>query len=189
MTKNKLISGADFARVVGVDSHRVYRAIKNGFFSKAAAIVNPKTRKVELDPVLAADEWALNYNVVEGENKARDQNSGKKPKNEPPALPDTDPNSMAELKRKQAQIRLRSDALELRKLEGGLVDKTKVHAALFEMGKEIRLGLLSIPDRYIDDILAADNRGAGHAILLRAIHEQLNILADTIERELIPDAS
>lgn len=92
--------------------------------------------------------------------------------------------SIAELKRLQAELRVQRDAVELAKLKGKLVDKDKVYSTLFAFGQELRTSLLSLPDRVIDDILAAPSRNDAHLILTKELITALAALADFQNRDI-----
>lgn len=181
--------GSEFARMFDLSPSQVYRATKAGFFA-SCSYVDETTGKVWLYPTAAKSHWDKNRDHEKAANltkAAKATNSRPRQKKEyakPPAaaVGAQEPmgDSMAELKRKSLQLKLQSDALDLQKKRGILVDKSKVYAELFEVGKEIRLALLTIPDRVVDAMLAADNRTEAHAVLAREIHEHLQRIADRI---------
>lgn len=183
------VKAAEFSRRIGIDSHVVYRAIKRGDVFAESLFIDPETRQPWIYPEAGAREWAANYNPYKSGNLAKPKpvqegpRKGGRPKSAPhvpPQMPAVDPNGMAELKRKQAALKLQTEAITLRKLQGGLLDKKQVFAAQFEAAKQIRLGFESVPDRTIDAILAAGNRTAAHAVLAAEINAQLERVAETL---------
>lgn len=191
------VLAAEFARLYGLQVSQIYRAIKAGFFS-SCSWTDPKTNKVWLYPLAAKRYWDENRDHSKTENlkkaaKATNEKLGStrgRSATKPPTelvAPDKAIESIAELKRKSMQIRLQSDALDLQKKRGTLVDKAKVYSALFDVGKELRLAFLSIPDRVVDAMLAAQNRADAHLILAKEIQQQLERMADAISRDSIKD--
>lgn len=190
----------DFARQFDIPSAQVYRAVKAGFFA-SVSWTDPATKKVWLYPLAAKKHWDANRDHTKTDNlkraaKATNDKLGTKRERsatKPPAAAtqashpaETIGESIAEIKRKSAQIKLQSDALDLQRKRGSLVDKGKVYSALFEVGKELRLAFQSIPDRVVDAMLAAGNRAEAHALLAKEIQQQLERMADAIGRDLIP---
>jgi hypothetical protein len=191
------VLGPEFARMFNIPPAQVYRAAKAGFFS-SCSYVDEKTGKVWLYPKAAKAHWdtTRDHNKAANLTKSAAAANGK-PKRErreyakPPAAatggsPDSAiVESVAELKRKGLQLKLQSDALDLQRKRGALVDKSKVYSALFEVGKEIRLAFLSIPDRVVDAMLSAGSRTEAHAILSKEIHDHLQRIADRISGDVI----
>lgn len=84
----------------------------------------------------------------------------------------------------EANIAAKKDRLaelELKQKTGELVRKEDVYKALFAFGQQMRIALLAIPDRSIDEILAAKTRADAHNVLTNAIHAALTDL--TTEKE------
>lgn len=92
--------------------------------------------------------------------------------------------SKAELDRQLARIKLQKEAIELKKIQGSLLDKQKVYATLYGFGQELRTALMSLPDRVIDEILASPDRNVAHNKLTEAIAKELERMAEFQEREL-----
>lgn len=103
--------------------------------------------------------------------------------NEPPKPP---AGSLAAARLIQAQIKAKDMELDLRRKTGELVEKKKVYDALFGFGQEIRATFQVIPDRYIDEILAAKSRNEAHGILYKVISDALETLADFGKRDITP---
>lgn len=195
-TSETPVLGSEFARMFDLPAAQVYRAAKAGFFA-SCSFVDDKTGKVWIYPKAGKSHWDKNRDasksaaMAKGAAVANSKPKKRKAYAKPPAAAtNTGPEqafgeSVAELKRKSLQLKLQSDALDLQRKRGALVDKAKVYSALFEIGKEIRLGLQSIPDRVVDAMLAADNRTEAHAILAREIHDHLERIAGRISGEII----
>lgn len=194
------LSIREFAKRVGVTDVAVGKAIKAGKIVDAIDWTNPKRPKI--DPELALKEWGKNYDpsyhrtdkVTERLGSTSDTPEPKRaPRKsttsakEPPSgepQPTSGGKSLAELKRQTAEVRLHREALELKQKRGELVDKQKVYRALFSAGQEARTAFQAIPDRVIDDILAAKTRNEAHGILFNAIADTLEMLSDITNREL-----
>lgn len=192
-TKETPVLGPEFARMFDLSPSQVYRATKAGFFA-SCSYLDEKTGKVWIYPTAGKKHWDENRDHTKAENltkAAKVTNSrprAAKQYAKPPAAAvgavDVS-ESVAELKRQALRLKLQSDALDFQRKRGSVVEKAKVYAALFEVGKEIRLALQSIPDRVVDAMLAANNRTEAHAILAREIHEHLERIAERIAGDLI----
>jgi hypothetical protein len=90
----------------------------------------------------------------------------------------------AELQRRHEAVKLRIAELNLQARRGELVETAKVYAALFSAGQEMRTAFLAVPDRIIDDLLAAPGRNEAHSLLYRAIASVLESFADISNRDL-----
>ena len=90
----------------------------------------------------------------------------------------SDRGSLAELKRRKEMINIQKGVIELKKLQGTLVDRADVNKLLFEFGKMIRERLLAIPDRVVDDLLASDTRAEAHRFLYAALEDELRALSN-----------
>jgi hypothetical protein len=171
------------------------KAIKTGKIDRAIDRTNPKRPKI--DPELALLEWGKNHdpsyerapNLSEKINPTNEVERKQAPKpteltHVEPQEPQTNINSIAEIKRQTAKIKLADAALELKKKQGTLVEKDKVYKALFSMGQEIRSGIQAIPDRCIDDILAASTRNEAHHVLVVALDDFLVGLSEIVNRDI-----
>lgn len=160
----------------------VRKAIKAGKISSSIDMTDP--RRPKIDPVAAAKEWGKNYDPsYVRTDKVTEKISISAPSAEPPdssqeasIQPPQSGRSLAEIKRQTAEVKLRLSALELKEKQGQLVDKERVYRALFAAGQEIRTAFQSIPDRFIDDILAAKTRNEAHGVLFNAIADTLEML-------------
>ena len=181
-------------RGVNVTDVAIGKAIKAGKIDKAIDRTNPKRPKI--DPELASQEWGKNYDpsyhrkdsITE---KLGETITGSKPGTKPTREPKTETEppsnggkSLAEIKRQTAEVRLHEAALDLKKKRGELVDKQKVYRALFSAGQEVRTAFQAIPDRVIDDILAAKTRNEAHGVLFNAIADTLEMLSEIANRDI-----
>ena len=94
-----------------------------------------------------------------------------------------------EAERLYSVFRARKMKRELQKLEGELVDKRLVYQNLFEFASNIRDGMLNIPERVIDNILAADTRSECVVLLTEEIEDVLKSLSEVGEIKLTKDDS
>ncbi len=206
MEESRKISIREFARLLGVSDVAVGKAIKSGKIVHAIDWSNPKRPK--LDPIKAAEEWGKNYDperaqtdkfsegvkIVAKAEKPKPTPQPKLPKEKPAAqfevVRDPEPHpaqggrSITDIKRQTAEVKLRLAALELKQKQGQLVDKDLVYRSLFAAGQEMRTALQAIPDRCIDNILAAADRTEAHSVLYREITNALERLSEIYRRGL-----
>lgn len=198
------ISIREFARLLGVSDVAVGKAIKSGKIVHAIDWTNPKRPK--LDPVKAAEEWGKNYDPTRAQTdkfsegvkvvaKSEEPKPPKPPKEKqapqfevvrekPEPHPAQGGRSITEIKRQTAEVKLRLAAVELKQRQGQLVDKDQVYRSLFAAGQEMRTALQAVPDRCIDNILAASDRSEAHAILYAEITNALERLTEIYRRGL-----
>lgn len=77
-----------------------------------------------------------------------------------------------------AAVKAKKEKIELDRLMGSLVERAEIDRALFGAGQEIREAFLGIPDRVIDSILASGTRAEAHNLLMEAIAQTLERLAN-----------
>ncbi len=187
---NELISIREFGRRVGVSDTAIRKMIKEGRLSDKSIERDPATGK----PSIVYDQALMEYQSVGGGLKKEsgvDNTPHKYRKNvpplplsqqgqtedvEPPTVP-TGQLSIAEAKRQSAIYDAKLKGLELAERQKVLVPRNKVYEELFAFGQEIKSNMLSIPDKYIDLILACKTRGEAHVTLYTAINESLETLA------------
>lgn len=193
--ENEKLSIRQFAKLVGVSDVAVGKAIKTGKIVKAIDWSNPKRPKI--DPILAVKEWGRNADPSSGRSdKITDTMEvipkGKKvsPTEKYEVVRETEPHpaqggrSITEIKRQTAEVKLRLAAVELKQKQGQLVDKDLVYRSLFAAGQEMRTAMQSIPDRCIDNIMAAQDRNEAHTILYNEITYALERLTEIYKRGL-----
>lgn len=89
-----------------------------------------------------------------------------------------------EAERRTAIYKAKMAELAYKEKKGDMIPRHKMRV-LFEYGTQIRTSMLSIPDRVIDNILAAaDDRQVAKNILIEEIYNTLNLLADPEKFEL-----
>jgi hypothetical protein len=81
------------------------------------------------------------------------------------------------LERKKLIADLEAKKLKLGRDRGNLVEKSKVYSDLFAFGQEIRTMLMAIPDRVLDNVLAATTRHDAHSILTEELASCLEHLS------------
>lgn len=183
MAKEQWISIKAYARHRGCSDTAVHKAIKAGKIAKGYKRLGEKPF---INPAVADKEW----NDSSDPNYERVAKSGKPVFENAPAETaekDVTPSSNATLqaaKRAQAVYKAKYMELEYKEKAGKLVDKDSVYKALFAAGQELRAEFQSIPDRYIDTILAAKSRNEAHKLLFEAIATALNKLADIDKRDI-----
>lgn len=106
------------------------------------------------------------------------------PRVEERASPSPAGHSKAELDRQLTRIKVQQAALDFKKKQGDLLEKSRVYATLYGFGQELRTALMTLPDRVIDDLLACTDRNVAHHKLLEAIASELERLTDFQTREL-----
>lgn len=180
------VSIREYARSKGVSDTSVRKAIKSG---KIKGGYDEQSKKII--PLIADREWGDTIVSVPPENVPANKSPANPANTEPGAqvvsgdgiFLDKD-ETYAEALRKDLIIKANLNALKLRMKEGEVVEKSKVYKELFSFGKQIRLRFQSIPDRVIDDVLAAPGRNEAHMILFNAISDVLEELTGTGEEEL-----
>jgi hypothetical protein len=178
------ISLREYGRRKGCSDTAIRKAIKSGKIINGV-IRKPGERPV-IDPVVADAEWGMNFNPAFGDKSGKlhqkleaGVNKGTYAGGEGDSG-----RSLAEIKRQTAEVKLRLDALELKERMGQLVDKDAVYRSLFSAGQEVRTALQAIPDRVIDDVLAARSRNEAHQVLYNAIADALEMLTEISERPI-----
>jgi hypothetical protein len=174
---SELVSVREFSRQIGCSDVAVHKAIKAGKIVKGYVKVSPK--KWMIDPDIAASEWGKHFNPNYDRNENIRAKIGDGPKAPAEVEEPKTGQSLAEIKRLNAQVKLQLDAIELKKKRGELVDKRQVYTALFEAGQTIKNQVLGVPDRILDEMLAASSRNEAHTILYKALVQALEALADT----------
>lgn len=176
------VSQREYAKYLGVSNEAVSRAVKDGRIKKGW---DAKQQKII---VLHANN---EFGFMHKENL---------PGAEPlPEVNDEDEDDFTEDEESDdsAKLNNRSSYMEAKRVReinlaklsdldykervGDLVRKDVVFKELFAFGQQMRVSLLAIPDRTIDNILAAKTRGDAHNILTEAIH---GTLEDLTSREL-----
>lgn len=196
--KVELISLREYGRRKGCSDTAVRKAIKAEKIVKGV-VVDIKGRP-RINPAVADVEWSRNVDpdrprvaqkgkaiFDEGAETETTETDTEADESSAPAgvrrATGTD-TSLAAAKRAQAVYKAKILELEMKAKQGSLVDRDQVYKALFAAGQEVRSSLQGIPDRFIDNILAARSRNEAHLILANAIADALDKLADLGNKEL-----
>lgn len=180
------ISIREFGRRIGFTDTYVRRMMANGVLTKKSLTTNKKNGRPEIIYEVALAEWRANYGEVkksEVKPMATKRAKGEDDSRQPGDIPGTGP-SKAEIDRRLAQVKLQKEAIELKKLQGGLLEKQKVYATLYGFGQELRTALMQVPDRIIDELLSCTDRNVAHNKLTEAIASELERMSEFQEREL-----
>lgn len=181
---NKPVPIRAYARYMGVSDTAVRKALSRGDIPKSAMVLDdPKRPKII--PALANAAWKQNHNPSYTHYAPQLEKKLSQATGTPPPPADNAPNietggnaTLQAAKRAKAVYDAKLAELEYRQRSGELVKKDDVYKALFSAGQELRTRIEAIPDRYIDDIVAAIDRNQAHIVLSKAIHEALTNISD-----------
>ena len=169
------VSYREFARMTGFTDTAVRKAVISGKIKKGVTGLN--TSSPQIIPSIASKEWGhplLNDENLPEEEEEFDFTDG---------IPDG--TSKAEADRMIAVYKAKKARLEYLETEGQLVDKGLVYTTLFNFANQVRDNLMNVPDRCIDNVLAADNRNASIIILGGEISKALTALSSTENIEFL----
>lgn len=208
------ISIREYGRRKNLSDTYIRRMIANGVITARCLTTNPANGRPMIIPHLADEDWSINYGHTKTDKAPKVDTRPVRPQKAaagtrapiPAAVADTVPDepyspgvaagglapgtlpdgrkSKAELDRLKAEVSLQISALELRERKGQLVDKDKVYRALFEVGQEIRTSVLAVPDKTLDNILAAKTRNEAYTILQAALTDALTQLSNMKDGDL-----
>jgi hypothetical protein len=172
------ISQREYARRLGVSNELVSRAIKEGKISSKGW--DAKAGKIVFE--IANREWGVLYIKQDATEALIQQPEGMPPvpaeEVSTPIISLTPSTTFAEATRVEKLMSAKLKTLDVQERTGELVSKEHVYKELFAFGQQIRTSILAVPDRFIDNILAAPNRGEAHIVLTSALHEVLESLTD-----------
>lgn len=191
---DKKMSVRELARFVGVADTSVHKAINSGKITEDCIDrTNPKRPLILVDKALEC--WGRKFmpNYVQSKKlkekikgttmaKVEETNLIQKPILTLSDLVEGDEIIISnnaeheEGKRVEMITKARMAQLELAKARGKLVERAKVDDEFFNLGAVIRTALQGIPDKYLDNILAAGTRQEAHSILYTAITDSLESL-------------
>jgi hypothetical protein len=183
----KRVSIREYARSKGVSDTAVRKAIKSGkikggYDEQSKKIITEIADREWGDTIIQPSQTGSQTSPAK-EEKSKEPGEGEPVINGDSIFIDKD-ETYAEALRKDLIIKANLNALKLRMKEGEVVEKSKVYKELFAFGKQIRLRFQSIPDRIIDDVLAAPGRNEAHMIVFNAISDVLEELTGIGEDEL-----
>lgn len=172
----KYISIRQFAREMGVSHTAINKAIKQG------RIIEGHKKGLGIIREIAEQEYRDNTEPGKGrppasKSRPRDGGGGEVRRELPPTE-----DSFAHAKKAKMVYEAQIKKLEFEEKSGRLVDKSIVYKELFAAGKELRISLLAIPDRIIDNLMACGTRNEAHAMLLKELTESLEEFADINKR-------
>jgi phage terminase Nu1 subunit (DNA packaging protein) len=98
-----------------------------------------------------------------------------------------EPHDERTLRARKLAADARKAEIDVQSLEGRLLDRSMVEGTWYEKARQIRDGILMIPDRVSGLLLNLSDQSNIHAILTRELNKALGDLADEIMRK--PDAS
>lgn len=193
MNNTSLISIREYGRRRGCSDTAVRKAIKAGKIVDGV-VRDKKGNVLGIDEAVANNEWALNHDpsilrvTQNGQSSERFVEASTKAEAPKPLAAGggsvSSDNSLAAAKRARAIYEAKLKELEYKERSGELVDKKEVYKALYGAGQELRQAFQAIPDRFIDDILAAKSRNEAHQILSNAIADTLECLSEIQSRDI-----
>lgn len=157
----------EFAEKIGVSRQAVLQAIKRGRLPKSARKVG---NAWHVDPELGPVEYRANVDmtrrpprkdhgrVIDGESDYPDFN---------------------ESRAKRVYFEAQLLEMEVKLREGRLIDRDTIRDKSFKLGRQVRDGMLNIPDRIAADLAAETDAFKVHARLTKEIREALICLATT----------
>ena len=169
------VSQREYAKMLGISNELVRIAVKDGKISKGW---DAKEKKIIVG--LANLEWGALY-LSTNVTAVLQQQPGEKSKNTDASaggLTLNNESSYAEAKRIREIIQAQLAALDLKERKEELVRKDEVYKQLFEFGQQVRLAVTAIPDRILDQMLAAKNRADAYQLLSGEIHFHLEALTN-----------
>lgn len=184
-----LATQSQFAKTLGITQQRVSTAIKEGKIGASALEIFKGNTYINVAE--ARRQWALNYTNKGNSSAVLAANL------EPSSLDDDedeangDPAEMRARKLailaktardEQAIHDARLKRLKADEMEGLLVSRADVNAALFELGREFRDRIMGLPSRYTALIRSAKSDHAATLILEKALQEVLDELSNLPNR-------
>ncbi len=94
----------------------------------------------------------------------------------------TDTSALNHAKRVKLVYEAKLKELEYKRMIGEYVKKSDVDKRLFEIGRNLKNALQSIPDRIVDNVVSSDTRNEAHLIMKKAINEALLNFTNEIDR-------
>lgn len=153
----------EYARQRGVSQVAIHKAVKAGKI--------PLTENGLIDPVAADTAWEDNRSPQQ-----HTHHTGS-------TVPEPKPNerTYADARNKREYLRLEREALELKKVRGGLQDTVEVEREARIVANQVREGMLAIPDRVASLIAAESDASKVHAVLAAEIRQALIAVAEQID--------
>ena len=161
------ISASAFAKKLGVSRSAVSQMISAGRISTRSYVQNNRGH-YHIDPVLAMEDL----------QKGTDTEHVDTPIKESAAVEDkvSATASLTEMRRNKMAVAIKREILSLQVAQGKLVEKEKVYAVLYDFGQSIRQTFQVIPNKIVDDVMAARTRNEAHKIIADSIDAALSDL-------------
>lgn len=176
----KDVSQRKYAALIGITHTAVAKAVKNGYIKNGW---NDGTKKINVE--IANKEWGdeIKSKRHSQSNTAQsDENAGSIS-----GKPLSEGLSFTEARRRKEIYNAELSRIEALKEQGAYIEKQVVYNQLFNYGKYIKTAFLAIPDRAIDNILAAKTRNESHQILLNEIRSVLEMLSTPPKIDNVPN--
>ncbi len=159
-----------YAETLDISHTAVAKAIKAGHISKG---YDPETKKILVD--VANKEWGNEIKEKKSQGKSISQDVPFDETNltDQDYKPLEETLSFNEARRRKEIYNAEIARVEALRVQGLYVEKAAVYSALAAFGITIRNRFQAIPDRYIDNIIAAKTRFDAHNTLATAIYEAL----------------
>ena len=192
----------------GVSEGYIRKMRLKGKISSRAFIVHPGNTRPMILPDVADAEWGSAYKALKGiKNKPRSEKSSKTIILAPVEKPAINNDGEIEIPvdemvddeglpivragmtafdadRVKKILESMTLKVKLRQTNGELVEKKDVYKTLYLFAQEIRAELQNIPERTIDEIMAAASRNKGYLILSGEIDKVLEKLSTNCESVL-----
>ena len=157
----------EFATLIGVSRQAVLEAIKRGRLPKSASKVG---KLWHVDPELGQVEYRANVDIAKRRNVKADDTDMETGSGFP---------AFNESRAKRVYYEAKLCEMEVKLREGKLVDVETIRNKSFKLGRQVRDGMLNIPDRISADLAAETDAFKVHARLTKEIREVLTALAAT----------
>lgn len=179
------ISVREYSRRRGCSDTAVHKSIERGFILESALKRDISGKIRGINPELADKQWASTFKPTKAKNPKLAEAFANVKQDPPVVEPEPDAEfqprgknaSTAKAQQMEAAYKAALRKLEYERKSGQLIPKDLTYRTLFALGQEIRTSLQAIPDRVIDEILAAPTRNDAHTVLTREIHEVLSRLS------------
>lgn len=180
---NELISLIQFSKLIGKTKQAVSKMISEGRLTSRSYMKDSKG--YHIDARLAMEDLKMNTDLAHRNSTFQEESPSKavasKPRREVLEVKPEESASLIAMKRNKMAIEIKKSMLELQVLQGKLVEKDKVFDVLYEFGQTIRQNFQVIPNKIVDDVMAAQTRNEAHKIITDAIDGALMDLVRTGE--------
>lgn len=170
---SNIVTISDFARIKGCTVEAVSKAIKAGRLKDA--VIRGMGRYPKLDADIAEREWA--QNTRPRTHDIDDRPAPTDAVGDPAAIGA----SYAESRAKREAYEAELARLKVQKELEQLVDADEVKRAAFRVARQVRDGLLNIPDRIAAELAAETDAFAVHRMLTDEIRKVLSDTALAVE--------